>query len=77
MNVGVDGRFAEYAGNVIRPGQKVVLLGEAAHGTEARVPSPAPAPCRCHRCSTTSTSSIPVADLIGGYGAWAALTPCD
>lgn len=37
VNVGLDGRFAEYAGDVIRPGQKVVLLGEAGQGTEARV----------------------------------------
>jgi glyoxylase-like metal-dependent hydrolase (beta-lactamase superfamily II)/rhodanese-related sulfurtransferase len=37
VNVGLDGRFAEYAGDIIRPGQKVVLLGEPGHGTEARV----------------------------------------
>ncbi len=37
VNVGLDGRFAEYAGDVIRPGQRVVLLGDAGRGTEARV----------------------------------------
>jgi glyoxylase-like metal-dependent hydrolase (beta-lactamase superfamily II)/rhodanese-related sulfurtransferase len=37
VNVGLDGRFAEYAGDIIRPGQKVVLLGEPGQGTEARV----------------------------------------
>jgi len=37
VNVGLDGRFAEYAGDVIRPGQSVVLLGEAGQGTEAKV----------------------------------------
>ncbi len=37
VNVGLDGRFAEYAGDIIRPGQKVVLMGEPDHGTEAKV----------------------------------------
>jgi hydroxyacylglutathione hydrolase len=37
VNVGLDGRFAEYAGDVIRPGQEVVLLGEPGRGTEARI----------------------------------------
>jgi glyoxylase-like metal-dependent hydrolase (beta-lactamase superfamily II)/rhodanese-related sulfurtransferase len=37
INVGLDGRFAEYAGDVIRPGQQVVLLDEAGRGTEAKV----------------------------------------
>ena len=37
MNVGLDGRFAEYAGDIIRPGQQVVLLSEPGRGTEARV----------------------------------------
>jgi hydroxyacylglutathione hydrolase len=37
MNVGLDGRFAEYAGDVIRPGQQVVLLSEPGRGTEAKV----------------------------------------
>ena len=37
VNVGLDGRFAEYAGDVIRPGQEVVLLGDAGRGTEARI----------------------------------------
>jgi hydroxyacylglutathione hydrolase len=37
INVGLGGRFAEYAGDVIRPGQQVVLVGDAGRGTEARV----------------------------------------
>ncbi len=37
VNVGLDGRFAEYAGDVIRPGQAVVLLADEGRSTEARV----------------------------------------
>ena len=37
VNVGLDGRFAEFAGDVIRPGQQVVLLSEPGRGTEAKV----------------------------------------
>ncbi|MGK2948021.1 MAG: MBL fold metallo-hydrolase [Acidimicrobiales bacterium] len=37
INVGLDGRFAEYAGDVVPPGQQVVLLGDAGRGVEARV----------------------------------------
>ena len=37
INVGLDGRFAEYAGDVIRPGQQVVLLGDIGRGIEAKV----------------------------------------
>jgi glyoxylase-like metal-dependent hydrolase (beta-lactamase superfamily II)/rhodanese-related sulfurtransferase len=37
VNVSLDGRFAEYAGDVVRPGQQVVLLGGAGRGTEAKV----------------------------------------
>ncbi len=37
INVGLDGRFAEYAGNIVRPGQQVVLLGDAGRGTEAKI----------------------------------------
>jgi hydroxyacylglutathione hydrolase len=37
INVGLDGRFAEYAGDIIRPGQQVVLLGDAGRGIEAKV----------------------------------------
>jgi glyoxylase-like metal-dependent hydrolase (beta-lactamase superfamily II)/rhodanese-related sulfurtransferase len=37
VNVGLDGRFAEYAGDIIRPGQRVVLLGDAGRGAEAAV----------------------------------------
>jgi hydroxyacylglutathione hydrolase len=37
VNVGLDGRFAEYAGDVVRPGQQVVLLADTGRGTEAKV----------------------------------------
>jgi glyoxylase-like metal-dependent hydrolase (beta-lactamase superfamily II)/rhodanese-related sulfurtransferase len=37
INVGLDGRFAEYAGDVVRPGQQVVLLGEPGTDVEAAV----------------------------------------
>lgn len=37
VNVGLDGRFAEYAGDVIRPGQQVVLLGDVGRAPEARI----------------------------------------
>ena len=37
INVGLDGRFAEYAGDVIRPGQQVVLLGDAGRSAEGKV----------------------------------------
>jgi glyoxylase-like metal-dependent hydrolase (beta-lactamase superfamily II)/rhodanese-related sulfurtransferase len=37
VNVGLDGRFAEYAGDVIRPGQQVVLLGAGDRGHEAAI----------------------------------------
>ncbi len=37
VNVGLDGRFAEFAGDVVRPGQRIVLLGDAGRGTEAKV----------------------------------------
>lgn len=37
VNVGLDGRFAEYAGDVVRPGQTVVLVTEPGREHEARV----------------------------------------
>ena len=37
VNVGLDGRFAEFAGDVIRPGQHVVVLGDGGRGIEAKV----------------------------------------
>ena len=37
VNVGLDGRFAEYAGDVIRAGQRVVVLGDPGRGAEARI----------------------------------------
>jgi glyoxylase-like metal-dependent hydrolase (beta-lactamase superfamily II)/rhodanese-related sulfurtransferase len=37
INVGLDGRFAEYAGDVIRPGQRVVVLSDPGRSTEAKV----------------------------------------
>jgi len=37
INVGLEGRFAEYAGDVVRPGQQVVVVGAAGRGGEAAV----------------------------------------
>ena len=37
INVGLDGRFAEYAGDVLRPGESVVVITEPGLQTEARV----------------------------------------
>lgn len=37
VNVDLDGRFAEYAGDVIRPGQAVVVVTDPGRETEARV----------------------------------------
>jgi hydroxyacylglutathione hydrolase len=37
LNIGLDGRFAEYAGNVVRAGQPIVLVTDAGRETEARV----------------------------------------
>ncbi|HET8931325.1 MAG TPA: MBL fold metallo-hydrolase [Acidimicrobiales bacterium] len=37
INIGLDGRFAEYAGNVIRAGQPVVLVGSPDRASEARL----------------------------------------
>jgi glyoxylase-like metal-dependent hydrolase (beta-lactamase superfamily II)/rhodanese-related sulfurtransferase len=37
VNVGLDGRFAEYAGDVIRPGQQVVIVGAGDRGPEAAI----------------------------------------
>jgi hydroxyacylglutathione hydrolase len=37
LNVGLDGRFAEYAGNIVRAGQPIVLITDAGRETEARV----------------------------------------
>ena len=37
INVGLDGRFAEYAGDVLRPGEQVVLLGDRGRGAEAKI----------------------------------------
>jgi hydroxyacylglutathione hydrolase len=37
INVGLDGRFAEYAGDIVRPGQQIVLLGDTGRGTEAKI----------------------------------------
>ncbi len=36
INVGLDGRFAEYAGDVLRPGQRVVIAGDTGRATEAK-----------------------------------------
>ncbi len=37
INVGLDGRFAEYAGDVLRPDQAVVLVTEPGRENEARI----------------------------------------
>ena len=37
INVGLDGRFAEYAGDVVRPGQPVVVVTDAGREAEAKV----------------------------------------
>ena len=37
VNVGLEGRFAEYAGDVIRPDQPIVVVGEAGTELEVRV----------------------------------------
>ena len=37
VNVGLDGRFAEYAGDVLRPGQAVVIVAEPGREHEARI----------------------------------------
>ncbi|HET6728628.1 MAG TPA: rhodanese-like domain-containing protein, partial [Jiangellaceae bacterium] len=36
INVGVDGRFAEYAGDVVRPGQPLVVVTDQGRETEAK-----------------------------------------
>jgi hydroxyacylglutathione hydrolase len=37
INVGLDGRFAEYAGDVLRPGQPVVVVADEGREAEAKV----------------------------------------
>ena len=37
VNVGLDGRFAEYAGDVVRPDEPVVVITDNGHETEAKV----------------------------------------
>jgi hydroxyacylglutathione hydrolase len=37
VNVSLDGRFAEYAGDVVRPDQDIVLVADAERAREARV----------------------------------------
>ncbi len=37
INVGLGGRFAEYTGEVVAPGTRIVLVAPAGHETEARV----------------------------------------
>ena len=37
VNVGLDGRFAEYAGDILRPGQPVVVVTEPGRENEARI----------------------------------------
>ncbi len=37
VNVGLDGRFAEYAGDVVRPGQPIVVVADEGREAEAKV----------------------------------------
>ncbi len=37
VNVGLDGRFAEYAGDVVRPGQPIVVVADEGREVEAKV----------------------------------------
>ena len=37
INVGLDGRYAEYAGDIVRPGQQLIILGDEGRSTEAKV----------------------------------------
>ncbi len=37
INVGLDGRFAEYAGDILRPGQAVIVITEPGRENEARI----------------------------------------
>src|SRR5690606_7147935 len=37
VNVGLDGRYAEYAGDIVRPGQQLIILGDEGRSTEAKV----------------------------------------
>jgi glyoxylase-like metal-dependent hydrolase (beta-lactamase superfamily II) len=37
VNVGLDGRFAEYAGDVVRPGQAVIVVADPGREAEAKV----------------------------------------
>jgi glyoxylase-like metal-dependent hydrolase (beta-lactamase superfamily II)/rhodanese-related sulfurtransferase len=37
INVGLDGRFAEYAGDILRPGQTVIVVTEPGRENEARI----------------------------------------
>lgn len=37
VNVGLDGRFAEYAGNIVRPGERVIITGGDPHETRIRL----------------------------------------
>ncbi len=84
INVGLDGRFAEYAGDIVRPGQQVVLLGDAGRGTEAKVRlarigfdavagevSDVEAALTSHPEDATSARRLPAADV----AAWLADDP--
>ena len=37
INVGLGGRFAEYTGQVVRPGTPIVVVGDFGHDAEARI----------------------------------------
>ena len=59
INVGLDGRFAEYAGDIVRPGQQVVLLGDTGRAPKPRSASPASASTPSPARSPTSRPSWP------------------
>src|SRR5262249_25970368 len=37
LNVGLDGRFAEYVGDVVRPDREILLVGDPATAAEAKL----------------------------------------
>jgi hydroxyacylglutathione hydrolase len=60
INVGLDGRFAEYAGDVLRPGESVIIVTDPGLETQARV--------RLARIGFDNVIGT-VAELLGGYNA--------
>jgi len=72
--VGLDGRFAEYAGDAIRPGQPIVVVAEAGREAEAKVRLARIGFDRV-RGAVVDVERVlaerPGLDLQGGYDAWA------